>query len=517
MNNSSLYLKECQIDNQEINFSLFLIANFSELVIENIIFSHNIFIENSWISAFLGNLTLTNITFDDNIINCDLNSFISINEEFDNCFKENVLIISKLNVSNNYISTSFLNSNGMKSVIMNDSLFQNNSALMMISISNSQNISIFNTSFQNNKIIWSDNIQNSGGNLQFLSTNYISLNLFFIYACYSEVNKVVGLFVLNVNSLILMNCTFAKNIGNYTKNIENSNNNLGVVLYFYMESSESVLLIQHSFFSQNQLLSKEQSFEGAPCALIILPKGRLEIYETIFENNLSEDFSTCLNLIGQTIVISNVKFIQNGGISIDVLQKNTFSGVLVIDFYNLTILQSNFILNEANLGTCIILKRKSAFEFQILFAETVNFIGNYAYDSSNVLHVFSDEMQRLFIFKKCNFIQGKSDGLSGLFFFGTKSSSIFQNYSFYECVFLQNSCNNFGALMEHYPPNPNNCLIYFESSQFLDNFLTNKDANVQGILFDVWGEALGSTEDKIYAIHVKNCFFSGKIKLLNIF
>ena len=70
-----------------------------------------------------------------------------------------------------------------------------------------------------------------------------------------------------------------------------------------------------------------------------------------------------------------------------------------------------------------------------------------------------------------------------------------------------------GAIMNHYPSNPMNCFLYFESCQFINNSIYNSSLTLnsgsEGIIFDVWGESLDFSDETKYAIHTKNCIFRG--------
>ena len=528
INDSALSFKNLQITNHfKPKLNYIFKSYYSDIILENVILTNNTLNNTVFLSALYSRVNLGNMSILNNSIDMNTSSFLLITDDEYNSPNENFLIIENLRIKDCNIETHFLNLNGTSNVVMIDSEFINTTFILMILISNTRNTTISNTSFINNIISAYPTLYNLSGSLHFEDNHYILLNLLDISKCYSddEDSKTLGLYSSNVDLLLLTNCSFVQNVRNYEK--RDNNPIISVVFYFETNTYDnSLIIINDCFFSQNVLIMNEDFIlEGAPCGVALIPIGRLEFHNTIFENNLSTDFSICLDMSVHTIVIDHVLFHNNSAYSLEDIQKSTLSGALVMDFYNMTLINSNFTFNSANQGSCLLFKLESIFfnqnnlfDFQILTAIQLNFIGNYAYYSSNAIHIFPNEYNRLLLLKDCNFIKGRSDGFSGLFYFGTKTSQMIQNYTILGCHFIRNYGFNYGVVIEHYPPNPNNCYIYFESCTFLENQLLGEDiSQLQGLVIDVWGEALENSKDMIYAIKSKNCFFSGNFNILLIF
>ena len=503
-------MKKCEIINQiNPNFTYFFHSISSRLYVDNFILQNNTFLNNVWIRTTKTENFLINITCFDNTVHSIYEGFIFIDDVINNDLNQGFSILNELKILRNYINTSFFKTNGTTSLILNNSLVMNNYFCSMVFCENSYNITVYNVSLVNNTIIFSKHLgQTLGGNLQFLNIEEILLNFLLICECYSEDGKSTGISALNIDFLYINNCFFSKNIGNYSNNVVNYN--FGVALYFFDDNLKSYLKIERSLFIKNQIIFQNEKFlKGAPCAAIFIKKGSLEIKESFFEDNLSNDYCTCLTLTVSLIMINLSSFNRNKGNNSNDLKNPTLSGALVIDFYNLTIIRSNFTWNQAYQGSGILIP-ESIFQLQIFFAERMNFFGNYAFFSSNAIYIFSFECNRSFVFKQCLFILGKSDGFSGIFFFGTINGLILQKYSFYECYFLKNYGDDFAAIIQHFPPDPNNSFLYFELCEFIDNELTGENLFLrESIIFDIWGEGLGNLEEENYAIHTKNCIFSG--------
>ena len=380
-------------------------------------------------------------------------------------------------------------------------------------VSYAENLFIFNSTFNQNIFIDGQANQTFGGILNIYNSKNIVLNSLFIFGSYSETMKIIGIYGVELSYLLIISCSFYENSVNITITQDFTTVDIGVVFNIEMTDEGSVV-IENSVFSQNLLMIDPslqiQDFQGVPCGIIMNSQGKLQISQTTFENHLSSDHGLCLDLTVQTIILSETTFYNNSVVFSESLELNTMRGVLYIDFSNITIFNSIFSSNQANLGTSIIIKLESLFEFQTLYMNNSLFVENYAYDASNAIYIDSNEYGRMFFVENCSFLYGQSDGLSGVFFFVTTSGSSYQNYSFYQCDFIQNAGSYFGAIAEHYPTYPNSCFLYFELCQFVDNFLTVDDPeNVYAVIFDVWGEALESLDDNNFAVHTKNCFFMG--------
>ena len=502
INNSFAKLTNLKLTNNiQPNFSYFIYSCGSDLKIENFLIENNEFINNQFLNGSDCQIKLQNISISKNRIS---NQFIFLEEKHE---KINALF-SQIFVKENIINSTFMLFMNLDSVSFNNSIFEMNFLECFSYFSNLAIVQIYNTTYLQN-VFFYDTIL--GGVLDITNSSVLFLKAVSIIECFSNTSKTIG---INANQIILLTIeesSFMRNSVLIPIN-NNSFHNLQINVILNLNIGSFVKL-SNTLFNENYLINDnswtEDHFIGTTCAIISGLNIDLEIFQSAFENNLSSDNNLCLILTINSLFINGTSFSNNSASSLDNLQKPTMRGVLYIDLMNLTIINSVFSENEANAGSCITLTTETSFTLQNILIFNSHFIKNYAFNAANTIMIFGNECKRIMVVKNSSFLYGQSDGFSGVFFFGTKSSLNNQNYSFYFCDFSKNSAFSFGAIIEHYPSSPNNCFLYFEFCNFEDNFLNDFSNNNQGIVFDVWGEALGKLNDKNYIIYTKNCLFSG--------
>ena len=465
----------------------------------------------SFFNMFNSNIFIENLIIIDNQFFDNGKFLYGIN---DNYYFYNLDLIH-INIIDNLFYSDLFSLSGFGNINIDELVAKSNYFLSFFTINDTQNISFNNCSFikNNNNITFLKNYEISenqpyGGLLMITTVENFLINYTAITDCYSNTNF-TGIYMINVDKILIINSIFKGNIGNFTS----SSNYImyGVALLINNDDNQQdtqKIKIENSLFISNQYII-DNSSEGSPCGTIRFPTGSITLRSTVFESNRASSGSICLNLIVNHIVIINCRFNQNSPYMHDNILNDGLSGAITIDFYNLTIISSNFSLNEASVGTCFFVKDESSFESQNFFALNINFIKNYAEDSSNVLNIYADSINRSFIFKNSNFIKGQSNIYSGLFFFETKSGDFLETYSFFNCLFLGNIGRGDGAILDHYPSSPINCLLYFDSCQFIENTVIIQDIHSEGIVIDVWGEALDNEDNTKIAIQTKNCVFRG--------
>lgn len=456
-------------------------------------------------TIFNSQVVCANLNFTQNVFYLSEDFLIVLEKNSDITFKDLFLEKSLLKDS------MFVSISETTIVHFSNFLIENNTFSQFFSIQNSEKIFLKNLTFY--KIQISKEINDKIGIFELFFCNFVLIEQTSLIQSISKENSFLGYIFAEISAILINEILIFNNSGNYSEDFLLIEVGIGINIKSSSKGS-STLEIKNSLFLSNSIISNEE-FLGiaAPCGVIRLPQSRVLISLVFFENNLSTDYSTCLVITANSLSIKSSLFRNNSALKQEFLEKTSLSGTLIRDFFEFYMENSTFLLNQANFGTSLQMIVNSIYNPQILFVQKTRFLLNYAYDSSNVLHIFSNRLSRLVIFEECDFIKGKSDGLSGLFFFGTHSGPFFQKYTFSFCNFIENIGSYFGSIIEHYPANPNNCFISFYYCFFLSNKLSNMyDSATVGLLIDVWGEAI-SEDPQNFAIFTNECYFSGIIFL----
>lgn len=496
----SIILKQTSIISNFITSQTFLEAQQSILIIDGLILYNNTFTNVSLLRIFNSYVFCSNLNFTQNSIYNQKDFLIVLSNNIYVSFEDLFFGDNKANL------TLFLVKNS-QIVQFNNFLIEQTIFPQFFFIESSEKVFFQNISFY--KVQLTKEINDIGGIFEIFSTNFVYIEYASLIQSFSKDNIFVGFIFREITNLLINEMLIFKNFGNYSE--RTALNKVGIGLYVEINSNyDNVFEMQNSLFLSNLIITNID-FDGvaAPCGIFFLINTEMGISDVFFENNMSTDYGTCLVISANILSIANSLFLNNSAWMDEFLEKNTLSGTLIVDFFQFTLYNTTFVLNKANFGTCFQMKITSLYNQQIFLAQNNKFLVNYAYDCSNIFHIFSNTLSRIVKFLECDFIKGKSDGLSGLFYFGTKYGPFSQNYSFISCNFIENIGSYFGSIIEHYPTNPNNCFIIFDSCTFLSNKLLNIfDSYTCGLLIDVWGEAV-SEDSTNFDIFTNKCYFSG--------
>lgn len=472
---SQIKLNNVTILNNSLQSSYFLLANESEISFEAVNFTHN-----TVHSAF------------ESLIHIENSPFSLFSKTFFTEFEANIQLISIF---------------GIKLLNVIDSIIENSRFPCFITLYNCEKFSFINTSFYDINLTESAN----GGILNINQISNVIIIKSIISKCSSQENYVLGYFFKEIAYILIEELLVSHNFMNYSMKINHYDSGIGI--YVQNLNKNSSFQIRNSLFLMNTVITHPTlSGVSAPCGVLSALDGIIEIFSLFSESNLSTDYCTCFVITADKLTIKNSFFLNNSAFVKEFLLSATLGGSLILDFFQFSLFNTSFALNEAHSGSCMQMKIKSNYNLQTFLAQKNKFFANYAYHTSNILHIFSNSYPRIVTFEECDFIKGKSDGISGLFYFGTKSGPFYQNYSFFSCNFIENTGKTYGAIIEHFPSNPNNCFLYFGFCNFKANSLTKGEG---GLLFDVWGESIGENLEN-YAIYTHNCLFAGNYSILSL-
>ena len=408
LNFANIKFESIVLENQKLDNFLYFITtiNLSQVSIIKFRCKNNSFPKNSLFAFFDSNIFLQNLIFESNEISSNYsgNIIYAVND----CLYVNFELYDSIFTGNFIKSEAFL-LDGFKSIFIHNSDFQMNYFLMLFFILNTQNCSIYNTTFVGNNDFKSlaedEDYFIFGGTIKLEHIAELSFTFIYIGESYSE-NAFVGVYLINVNQTKILDCFFKENIGNFSVSSER-NLNYSVVLYLYNDNFDTKIKIDRSIFVSNQLILDNPS-RGSPCGTILLPEGTIKIKNSVFQSNLASDYTICLELKSNTIFINNTLFNQNEPIiNKDGGRNEIISGAITCDFKNFILLSSNFTFNQAGTGTGILLNDESLYTSQNFYGSDLKFIQNIAFSSSNALHVTADFTNRNFTFRNSFFLKVK--------------------------------------------------------------------------------------------------------------
>lgn len=275
-----------------------------------------------------------------------------------------------------------------------------------------------------------------------------------------------------------------------------------------ISSTSGQIKLERNYFFNNIINNYEQNIdeEYAGCYLIRMQKGNISIADSIFSENLSSKY-LCLDLLGKLIFVQNCSFLNHTHkfreLDLDGSKYEKY-GVLGIDFHDIEIENCVFDSNTALKGSAITIK-KTIFKYQFLSVQNSKFLRNLAFLSGNSFYFESSTSFRLIILKSCFFIKGVGQRKSATLSFEIKNGNFIQNFTFLECFFLKNIGESSASIIEYYPSYPLNAFFNFLKCVFLNN-VKNQNSNLQGGLFDIWGEAIDETS---IAMYFEECLFKG--------
>ena len=357
LNNSFARLTNLKLtDSIQSKFTHFVYSYESELDIEDFLIENNEFIDNNFLNGLDCQLKLQNITISKNKIS-NTPQFIFLEGRENN--KINVSF-SQIFVKDNIFNSTFILLMNLYFVTLNNSIFEMNFLESFSYFSNLAIVQFYNNTYLKNLFFYD---QILGGVLDIKNSSVIFFKYVSIIECFSNSSKTIGINANQINFLTIEESSFLRNNVLIPFN-NNSFHNIQMNVILTLNVGNFVKLSK-CLFNENYLINEnslaEDDFLGTTCAIISGLSIDLEIFQCSFENNLSSDNSLCLILIVNSLLINGTYFSNNSASSPDNLQKPTMRGVLYIDLMNLTIVNTFFSENNANIGSCIIFKAETSF------------------------------------------------------------------------------------------------------------------------------------------------------------
>ena len=478
------------IKNQNLSNLSALISSFNstKIIIVDSLFQNNIFTKSSTFFLKTFYFLLKNVTFLQNEYKFTHEPFFVIAYPFyiflqnDNNFFQ----IDQIKFIQNFMTSEIFNITNFRKIEIFNSYFESNLYMDCLEIHVSETIDFYNISFHKN-----NNISFLEAAIKLYDISSVSLTFLLI----SESFLTTGLFIKSVIETFINHSEFRAN------SLYSSPSQSGTAVYKNADSSYSLLQIENSLFLKNHVKLSE-NVGAAPCVMALMQKGKFIIKNSKFLENLSHNSGLCLNIYAYSIIIDNSSF-ENHSFYHNEENSPYIVGVLVVDFYNFTLLNSNFIYNSAFQGSCIFVKNLK-FSHQFFYQEKTFYYKNFALFSGNAIYVSPSTADRVFLTNHTNFLYGKTKEFSGVFYFGSLGEAYYQNFIFLHCLFLQNNGSVSGSIIELYPPDPVNIFLFFEDCVFINNTQIASQFTL-GALFDIWGEVLGNT----IVFFTRKCIFKG--------
>ena len=501
------------INQTDVGVTYSLLRTGNSVNISSTIFQNNLLLNTSLISIVNDDITkqiLVNITSQvlvlANTQTLDMALGFSI-------IGQNIKVIIQDNVTfqYNYAPTSFLYvSNTLNTIDISNLYMMNNFGSEMIYLQLIQNISISHIQcLQNNDITASyylvPSIIDSPGNCLSI-VNYVNLNIFSsIFSNNFATSTLTGILVEHTSDISLLGVTADKGIALFD-HIQCLNNVANATLSNLINEGNCFLLINSgsntmtsSVVSNNVInVDLEAEYSGNPCLISMSNDNDLIITDTIFTGNKAYSECSCLNFHGTNFILSNVSFIENRSIK---LQIGSDAPTFYVDneggCMNLgaaTIQMNNvYIFNSSAMkGAGIFFHNKNSKNNQILNGVNITIRKNEGIQTAGI------EFDASLILGDYTFINCTINE-NNVEFYGVISTFYYTSFNlyFYYCDISYNWGISAGAAFSFYHFGG---LVYINSSTLIGNVL-NESVFVGGAALFLYGTTYYTL------IYVEDCKF----------